>query len=61
MADEHGHKTSSWIVVGLITVAFIVLGFAFVMQSLPLAIVGGVFGVAGAVTGGVTGIMDDAY
>lgn len=61
MAGEHAHRTSSWIVVGLITVACIVLGFAFVMQSVPLAIVGGVLALVGVVLGGVTRIMDDAY
>lgn len=57
----HGHKMSSWVVVGLITLASIVLGIAFVMQSIPLAILGGVVALAGAVLGAVTGIMDDAY
>ncbi len=61
MAGEHGHKTSSWIVVGLISVACVVLAFAFIMQSIPLAILGFVIGVAGAILGGVTRIMDDAY
>lgn len=57
----HGHKASSWVVVGLITVASIILGFAFVMQSVGLAILGGVVGLVGVVMGGVTRIMDDAY
>ena len=56
----HKHKTTSWITVGLITVATIVLGFAFVLQSIPLAIVGGVVLVAGIVLGVTGGIMDDA-
>jgi len=38
----HKHKTTSWITVGLITLASIVLGFAFVLQNIPLAVVGGV-------------------
>lgn len=61
MAGEHAHKTSSWIVVGLLTVASIVLGFAFVLQSIPLAVIGGILGLAGLVMGGVTRIMDDAF
>ena len=56
----HKHKTTSWITVGLITVASIVLGFAFVLQSIPLAIVGGVVLIAGIVLGVTGGIMDDA-
>ncbi|MCW2777815.1 MAG: hypothetical protein JWN17_1540 [Frankiales bacterium] len=56
-----GHKTASWIVVVLISVAAIVLGFAFVLHSLPLAIVGGVVGLVGVVLGAVSGIMDDVH
>ena len=56
----HKHKTTSWITVGLVTLASIVLGFAFVMRSIPLAVVGGVILVAGVVLGIVGGIMDDA-
>jgi uncharacterized membrane protein AbrB (regulator of aidB expression) len=56
----HKHKRTSWITVALITVASIVLGFAFVLQSIPLAIVGGVFLLAGVVLGITGGIMDDA-
>lgn len=61
MAGEHVHRTSSWIVVGLITVAAIVLAFAFVWQSIALGIVGVVLGVSGVILAGVTRIMDDAY
>ena len=56
----HKHKTSSWITVALISVASIVLGFAFVLQSIPLAVVGGVLMIAGIVVGITGGIMDDA-
>ena len=56
----HKHKTSSWITVALISVACIVLGFAFVLQSIPLAVVGGVLLLAGIVLGVTGGIMDDA-
>ncbi len=57
----HKHKTSSWITVALITVASIVLGFAFVLQSIPLAVVGVVVGVAGVAVGVSGRIMDDAF
>ncbi len=56
----HKHKMTSWITVALITVASIVLGFAFVFQSIPLAVVGGVLLIAGIVLGITGGIMDDA-
>jgi uncharacterized membrane protein AbrB (regulator of aidB expression) len=56
----HKHKMTSWITVALITVASIVLGFAFVLRSIPLAVVGGVVLVAGIVLGITGGIMDDA-
>ena len=58
-ADKH--KASSWLTVGLICVASIVLGFAFVLQSIPLAVVGGVLLLAGIVVGIRGGIMDDAH
>lgn len=60
-AGGQGHKTTSWIVVGLITVASIILGFAFVLQSIPLAVLGGVIGLVGVVMGFTTGMMDDAH
>jgi uncharacterized membrane protein AbrB (regulator of aidB expression) len=56
----HKHKMTSWITVALITVASIVLGFAFVLQSIPLAVVGGLLLVAGVVLGITGGIMEDA-
>ncbi|MCW2606990.1 MAG: hypothetical protein JWO60_1683 [Frankiales bacterium] len=61
VAGGHGHKTSSWIVVGLITIASIVLAFAFVLHSVPLAVVGGVVGLIGVVMGFATGMMEDAH
>ena len=61
MSGEHSHKASSWVVVVLIVVSSIILGIAFVAQNLPLAIVGGVLGLAGVVVGGYTKMMDDAY
>ena len=57
----HKHKMTSWITVLLIVAASIVLGVAFVLQSIPLAVVGLVLGVAGVVTGITGRIMDDAY
>jgi uncharacterized membrane protein AbrB (regulator of aidB expression) len=57
----HKHKMTSWITVALITVASIVLGFAFVLQSIPLAVVGGVLLIGGMVLGITGGIMDDAH
>jgi uncharacterized membrane protein AbrB (regulator of aidB expression) len=56
----HKHKTTSWITVGLVTLASIILGFAFVLQNIPLAVVGGVLLIAGIVLGITGGIMDDA-
>ncbi len=56
----HKHKMTSWITVALITVASIVLGFAFVLQSIPLAVVGGILLVAGVILGITGGIMEDA-
>lgn len=57
----HKHKTTSWITVALITVASIVLGFAFVFQSIPLTVVGGLLMVAGIVLAFTGRIMDDAH
>ena len=61
MADQHAHQRSSWIVVGLITVAAVLLGLAFIFQSIALGIVAVVIGLGGMILGGVTHIMDDAY
>jgi len=59
--QEHGHKMTSWVVVGLIVVACVVLAFAFVLKSIPLAVVGVVVGLIGVVMAGATHLMDDAY
>jgi len=61
MAGGHNVRATSWVTVVLIVVASILLGFALPLQSLPLAIAGGVILLAGLVTGGVYHIMDDAY
>ena len=60
---EMAHKTkmTSWITVGLIVVASILLGIAMVAQSVPLAIVGGLVLVVGVVLGVTGKIMDDAH
>jgi hypothetical protein len=60
-AGGPGHKTTSWIAVGLIFAAAVVLGFAFVLHSLVLAIVGVVVGVVGLVVGAMSGIMEDVH
>lgn len=62
MADaKPSHKTTSWIVVALIVVAVVVLAFALVLQSISLAILGGVVGVVGLVMGWATDIMEDVH
>jgi uncharacterized membrane protein YoaK (UPF0700 family) len=55
------HKATSWITVVLICTASIVLGFAFVLTSVPLAVLGGIIGMAGLVLGTMFKIMDDAH
>lgn len=57
----HKHKTTSWITVGLIVIASALLGFAMVFQSIPLAVVGVVLGLAGAGFGISGRILDDAH
>jgi multidrug transporter EmrE-like cation transporter len=61
MADSHTHKTTSWVSVLLIIVSSTILGIAFVAESMPLAVAGGVVGVAGAVMAVMFGLMDDAH
>lgn len=62
MAGTHNkHKRMSWVTVGLIVVASVVLGLAFVLQSVPLAAVGVVLGLAGMFTGWRGKIFEDAY
>ncbi len=57
----HKHKTTSWITVILLTAATVVLGFAFVLRSVPLAVLGVVMLVVGAVLAFVYRLMDDAH
>lgn len=62
MAGTHNkHSRMSWVTVGLIVVATVLLGFAFVLQSIPLAVVGVVLGLAGMFTGWKAKIFEDAY
>ena len=55
------HKRSSWIVVAIIITASIILGFAFVMQSIPLGVLGGVLLIGGGIMGAMSGIMEDVH
>ncbi len=57
----HKHKMSSWITVLVLIVSSIVLGIAFVAQSLVLGIVGLVIGVVGVVMLVAFKVMDDAH
>lgn len=61
MASQHATKQASWIAVGLLIVACVLLAFAFVLQSIPLAVLGAVVGVAGMVLAKVFNIMEDAH
>jgi uncharacterized membrane protein HdeD (DUF308 family) len=56
----HKHKMSSWITVGILILASIVIGVAFVLPSIPLGIAGVVIGIIGVVMGITGKIMDDA-
>jgi hypothetical protein len=57
----HKHKMSSWITVGVLVVSSVVIGVAFVLQSIPVGIVGVVIGIIGIVLGITGKIMDDAH
>jgi hypothetical protein len=57
----HRSKTSSWITVAIIVVAVIILGFALPLESLALAIFGGVLLVVGFVVGIAGKIMEDVH
>ncbi len=57
----HKHSVRSWITVLVLIVSSIVLGVAFVAQSVPLGIVGLVIGVIGVVMLVVFKVMDDAH
>lgn len=57
----HKHRMVSWITVIVLIVSSIVLGVAFVLQSVPLGVVGAVIGLAGVVMLVVFKVMDDAH
>jgi len=57
----HKHKTSSWVTVGLLVMASILLGAALITRWLPLAVLGALLLIAGVVTGYTGRIMDDAH
>jgi lipopolysaccharide export LptBFGC system permease protein LptF len=57
----HKHRLASWITVLVLIVSSIVVGVAFVMQSVALGILGAVIGVAGVVMLVVFKVMDDAH
>lgn len=57
----HKHQMTSWVTVLVIIVASIVLGVAFVLQSVALGVVGGLIGLAGVVMMFVYKVMDDAH
>ena len=61
MAATHSHNMTSWVTVAVIVVASTILGFAFILKSIPLTVVGGVLLLAGFILGAITHIMDDAY
>ena len=57
----HKHKLTSWITVGVLILSSVVIGVAFVVQSIPMGIVGVVIGIVGVVLGITGKIMDDAH
>lgn len=57
----HNVKVGNWVAVVLIVVGAVLLGFALPTHSMVLSIVGAVVLLAGAVTGIVFRIFDDAY
>ena len=57
----HNVKVGNWVAVVLIVVGAVLLGFALPTHSIVLSVVGAVVLLAGAVTGIVFRIFDDAY
>ena len=57
----HKHKVTSWIAVIVLTLATVVLGFAFVLRSIPLTVVGVIMLLVGAVLAFRYRLMDDAF
>ena len=62
MADTaHKHKVTSWITVLVLIVSSIVIGVAFVAQSVPLGVAGAVIGLVGVIMLIVFKVMEDAH
>ncbi|MCW2726288.1 MAG: hypothetical protein JWN35_3209 [Frankiales bacterium] len=61
MAEAHSSKPTSWATVGVLIVASILLGFALPLQSVVLAVIGGVLLLIGVVMGLAFGIMEDYH
>jgi multidrug transporter EmrE-like cation transporter len=57
----HKHKLTSWITVLILIVSSIVIGVAFVMQSMALGVAGAVIGLVGVVMMIAFKVMDDAH
>jgi uncharacterized membrane protein YoaK (UPF0700 family) len=57
----HKHKMTSWIAVLVLIASSVLLAFAFVMRSVPLAVAGVVVGIVGVVLAVTGRIMDDAH
>lgn len=57
----HKHLMTSWVTVVVLIVSSIVLGVAFVLQSVALGIVGGIIGLVGIVMMVVFKVLDDAH
>jgi lipopolysaccharide export LptBFGC system permease protein LptF len=57
----HKHRLASWLTVLVLIVSSIVVGVAFVMQSVALGVLGAVIGLAGVVMLVVFKVMDDAH
>lgn len=51
--EDHGHSIAAWTSVGIILVGVVVTSIAIVMANVPLAIVGAVVIVLGAIAGKV--------
>ena len=61
MAEGHRSKPTSWATVLVLIVGFILLGFALPMQSLILAVLGGVILLVGVGMGFAFRIMEDFH
>jgi membrane-bound ClpP family serine protease len=61
MADGHRSKPTSWATVLVLILAFVLLGFALPLQSLVLAIVGGIALVVGLVMAFAFQVMEDYH